>query len=205
MTRAIHCCPNSAPRRIRQINNNNNLVEARLFYPDQPGKKISLLKGEVAAQVAYDVQHFEVDDLQGTHKIINPIAHCTIKTTLLKTSSETYRVTLECTRDALSDDRWLAMMSRVGEMSIEDSDGHSLTMLSISPAMSVNDKTFTAVGTFSRNPEAMIGIANPRAINIQPQPMPALSIGEASKLKWNVATSFKSVTIPIEFKDLPMP
>src|SRR5581483_6995819 len=59
---------------IRGVRTVNHMVESRLSYPDQPGKKIALIRGELSALLAQDVQRYEVDDVLGTApKTTNPL------------------------------------------------------------------------------------------------------------------------------------
>jgi hypothetical protein len=182
------------------------MIEARLQYPDSPGKKISLLRGEVNALLAQDLQRFEVDDVLGTPRQSNPPEHCTVKATVSKRgTSDMYQVILECTRDGLSDDKWTAMQSRVNDITLEDADGHALVPLSIFIATPTSDNSFTGTCLFSRSALGMNIVVRAGGAGVAAPAQPATKSGEPKKLTWNVANSLKSVKIPVEFKDLPMP
>jgi hypothetical protein len=177
-------------------------VDSKLAYPDHPGKKIAVLRGEVTAMIAQNLQRYEVNDVLGTPKVTNPLTHCTVKATVTRAGtglSELYYVMLECTRDGLSDDRWTAMINRMSDVTLEDADGHALVPLQMVPT-AMTDTTFTGRCLFSRNPMGMVLINRPAAPAQQ-----TTKTGEPKKLVWNVATSLKPVTVPILFKDLPMP
>jgi hypothetical protein len=182
----------------------NHLVESRLYYPQNPGKKIAVLRGEVSALLAEDLQRYEVDDILGAApKVINPLPKCTVKTSVTHQGADIYRVTLECTRDGLPDDRWEAMMSRLGDVSLEDADGHALTSLGVGSVLPTSDNSFTGICVFMRSAAGNGLVLRGAAVN--PAVQPAAKVGEAKKLTWNVAAKLKPVTIPVELKDLPMP
>jgi hypothetical protein len=156
--------------------------------------------------IAQNPQRYEVDDVLGTPKVTNPLKNCTVKATVTKfgaAASEMYSVMLECTRDGLSDDKWSAMVNRISDMTLEDADGHALTPLQMLP-MAVTDATFSARCIFSRS-NVMAGAVIINRVGAPAQQPAANKAGEPKKLVWNVATSLKPVTVPILFKDLPMP
>jgi hypothetical protein len=179
----------------------SHTIDSKLSYPDQPGKRIALLRGEVTVMIAQGLQRYEVDDVLGTPKATNPLTHCTVKATVTKSGtgvSNFYSVTIECTRDGLSDEKWTAMINRMSDITLEDADGHALLPLQMIPT-AMTDTTFTGRCIFSRT--AIGGLARGPAFLQQPD----AKIGEPKKLVWNVATNLKPVTVPILFKDLPMP
>jgi hypothetical protein len=184
----------------------NHMVDSRLSYPENPGKKIALLRGDVSALLAQDLQQYVVDDVLGAApKVTNPLEKCTVKATVTRQGVDMYRVMLECTRDGLADDKWDAMMARMNDLSLEDADGHALTPLGIGGAVPTGDNTFTGSCLFSRNPSGFVLMARGAAPAPAPVAGQSAKAGEAKKLVWNVATQLKQVTIPIELKDLPMP
>jgi hypothetical protein len=191
---------------MRAIRSVNHIVESRLSYPANPGKRIAVLRGDVTALLAEDLQQFQVDDVLGAApRVTNPLTKCSVKATVVKQNTEMYRVTMECTRDGLPDDKWQAMMSRMNDLSLEDADGHALTPLGFGGAVPTSDNTFTGTCLFTRSASGMmimargVGAANPAAAQ------PAAKAGEPKRLTWNVATRLRTVTIPVELKDLPMP
>jgi hypothetical protein len=180
-------------RSARQMNHN---VETHLFYPDQPGKKIATLRGEVTVMLAQDMQQFQVDDVLGNPKVTNPLTGCKIDAKVLRQGNDLFRVTIQCTREGLPDDQWSAMLNHMNDMTLEDADGHALASFqtSLSMASGTTDTNFTATSLFSRNSIAAL-----------PANRQLIKTGDAKKLTWNVATSVKPVVIPVTFKDLPMP
>jgi len=184
------------------MNLGNRTVESRLNYPEHAGDKIALLKGEVDVLISGDIQQYVVDDVLGTQKITNPLKNCTVQASVTRNgNSTTYIATVTCNREGLSDDQWSAMVNRSNDITLEDADGHALTTYSRMPMST--DTTFKSTGYFSTNP--MMGAAMIR-VGGGIAPVPAgQKIGEPKKLIWSVATSLKSMKVPVMFKDLPMP
>ncbi len=195
-----------ALRNARAGRQMNHMVESRLSYPDAPGKRIAILRGEVTALLGRDVQQFVMDDVSGTPKTTNPIARCKINATVLKQGTELYRVTLDCTRQGLGDDQWAAIVNRVSDVTLEDADGHPLFPLGGVMLNNSSDSNYTGSCMFSRRQTAMgfgrMGaLPAPGAAPAGAQPL----LGEPKRLTWNIATSLKPVTIHVLFRDLPMP
>ena len=191
--------------RSMTLGQTNRTIETRLSYPEQPGTKIALLKGSVDVQISQDVQQYIVDDVMGTQKITNPLKNCTVQAAVVKQGTY-YRVTIDCTREGLSDEQWLAMMNRASDITLEDADGHPLTALTHMVPLPTSDTTFKTNLLFSNNPNQAMGLLMGKVAAGGAAPaVPAAKIGDPKKLTWNVATSIKSMKIPVEFKDLPMP
>jgi hypothetical protein len=195
LLRADAMAVNSILRNARSM---NHTIESRLSYPENPGKKIAILRGEITVMLAQDVQQYQVDDVLGTPKITNPITGCKIQTNVIRQGTEMFRVTIQCNREGLSEDQWNTMLNRLNDLSLEDADGHALTGYQTSMQMSAGptESNFTATTLFNRN---TIGLG---ALGIARQ---VVKTGEPKRLIWNVATSVKPVVIPVTFKDLPMP
>ena len=182
----------AANRVLRNFRQMNRTIECRLKYPDQPGKSISILRGEVTVMLAQDVQQFEVDDVLGTPKVTNPITGCSIQATVARQGTELFHVTIQCSRQGISDDLLATMASHLSDVTIEDANGHPLTGIQTNSQMT--DTTLTATMLFSKN----LVPGTP----VIPQ---VIKAGDANKLTWNIPTSVKPVVIPVTFKDLPMP
>jgi hypothetical protein len=124
--------------------------------------------------------------------------------------NETYHVAIQCVRDGLDDDQWAALVSRTNTITLEDADGHPLTSYSYILGGSATETTYTTQAYFSRNPAVGVGAIGGLAgglVGGAPAGAAAAptKIGEPKRLTWNVATTLKSVKVPVSFKDLPMP
>jgi hypothetical protein len=184
---------NHVLRNARQLNHN---VETRLTYPDQPGKKIAVLDGEITMMLAEDIHQFQMDDVLGTPKTTDPLTGCKVDATVTRQGTEMFRVNIQCTREGLPDDQWAAMLNHMNDITLEDADGHALTgyQTSLAMATGTTETNFTATALFSRNSLAALGAGRQ-----------LVKTGDPKKLTWNVATSVKPIVVPVSFKDLPMP
>jgi hypothetical protein len=207
---------------LRSFSQNSRTIETHLQYPDQPGKKIAILSGDLNVMVSQDVQQYLVDDVMGSQKITNPLKNCNVTTTCIKQGvSDTYVVTIECTRDGMSDDQWTAMINRTNDVTLEDADGHQLAPLTFALPGQSTETSYTCRAYFSKNsalgmarmPQIMVGGAGGAVGGVAVGGVavaggaaaPAVKIGDPKRLTWNVATSLKTIKVPVELKDLPMP
>ncbi len=170
-------------------------VGTRLTYPDHPGKRIAVLRGNVVVTLAEGVQQFVVDDLMGKMTQSNPVGRCQIKIATQHNNPELYTVVIECTRDGMADEQWQAMQSRVNDITLEDADGHALTPFFFQPTELSNSSTFKGQALFSKN------IYSSQLLNRQVTG----KTGDARRLTWNIPTRLRPVTVPVNFNDLPMP
>jgi hypothetical protein len=212
--------PPAAPNRnaialhlLRGFNQNSRTIESHLQYPEHPGRTIAILSGDLNVMVSQDVQQYIVDNVMGSQKITNPLKNCNVITTCIKQgASDTYVVTIDCTRDGLSDEQWTAMINRTNDVVLEDGDGHPLAPLTFALPGQSTETSYTCRAYFSRNsalgminrPAVIIGGAA-AGVAVGGAAAPATKVGEPKRLTWNVATSLKTIKVPVELKDLPMP
>lgn len=192
---------------LRSARYDPRTAEARLAYPpENPGKRIALLRGEVAVTLGQDVHRLEAENLLATvATITRPLPGCVVRLGLSKPAglAANYSATLQVTRDGMADAQWYAMVNRFNDIVIEDADGRPLTCYSWSLDSPDNgEQTVKGTGMFTRtmfssSPVNRAAAAGPVAV---PQ-----TVGEPARLVWNVVSRFKTVTVPVTFKDLPMP
>src|SRR5438067_2309208 len=97
-------------------------------------------------------------------------------------------------RGGMPDEPWLAMTSRAADIVLEDADGKRMTVNGWSGSGMGEDYKFSAHYTRNRfNPFVGGGPARPQRV------------GEPKKLVWDVPTKIRKVSVPVEFRDLPMP
>ena len=159
-------------------------VEAKLTYPEHPGKRIATLRGDVAVTIAEGVQQFVVDDVLGTPKQTNPINRCNIKVTVTHSGPDFFQVIIECTRDGMLDEQWLAIANRVNDITMEDADGKPLTMSYVTTA-TYSDTSFKSTALFNKN----VFAPQQQLLNRQI----VSRTGDAKRLTWNIATRLKVV------------
>jgi hypothetical protein len=174
------------PHRIQLL---NHQLDFNLTYPDQqPGSKISVLKGSITMLVADEVRLYQVDDVLGTPSATNPLKNAAIVSTVTRQGSD-YRVEIQCTRNGIDQDQWDAMVNCMDDVSLFDSAGHGL--IPVSPigihslGTAAGMENFKASGIFSATSSAKA--AEPR------------------QLRWTIPASIKAQHLAVTFKDLPMP
>jgi hypothetical protein len=186
----------AANRMLHNTRQMARTVEARLNYPEHPGKTIRTLRGDIVVTLAQGVQQFLIDDVLGTPRTTNPLNHCQITAAVTHVAPDMFQVSIECTREGMDDEQWLAMLNRVGDISLEDTDGHALTSMNWTNAgFATSESTFKSTALFSRN------MYNGQLLNRQITG----KTGDAKRLIWNIAARLKPITVPVTFHDLPMP
>jgi hypothetical protein len=181
-------------------------VEARLHYPQQPGRRITTLAGDLSITLAQGAQRLEVDNVTGSPTVTHALPGVSARVGVSPASTGQYDVTIECRRAGLADGQWFAMTARVNDLTVEDAAGRALTPLGGWTADSGNsDVSFKATRTFARQSIANVlanGLAAAGGGNAVAGPAPA---GEPRRVVWTVADRFRIVTVPVAFHDLPMP
>ena len=174
--------------RTRQVKRN---FDAKLAYPQQPGKHIAILRGNFLALAAQDIQDVQFDDVLSKQVITNPLNHCKVLATISRQGADNFRVQIQCWRQGLSDENWYAMIHRTNNLTLQDASGLPLvqTNSSRNTAGSI-DSNFTDIAEFSR---------------VSPRNNKATKAGDPQRLTWKVATSLKPITVPVTFRNLPMP
>jgi hypothetical protein len=158
-------------------------AEAMLSYPAHPGSKIAVLRGEVTLLLGQQYQQYRVDDVLTSRRQTNPIPDCAVKTTIKMSGPGLYSVTLAGS-GGLTRSQWsmsdLQLLDDQGRAipTFSDPHGRSRIRLFVPPS------TFTISSLFFRDGKGLAGV--PRT------------------LIWNVPTSFRTVRIPVTFKDIPM-
>ena len=182
-------------------------AEARLVYPTtRPGRRIAVLRGEVAVTLAQGVQRFEADDVTApTPTVTHPVPGATVRIAVVRQGlgGASYAVTVQATRDGMPDAQWYAMGNRINDAVLEDADGHPLTSYSWSvDSPDGGERTIRATALFSKTSFA-VNLANrPAGVG---QVQASTVTGDPKRFVWNVASRFKTVTVPVTFRDLPMP
>jgi hypothetical protein len=177
----------------------DHTIETRLSYPDHPGTKIAVLRGELQVRVSGDVQQYIVDDVMGTQKVTSPLKNCTAQATCTEQRDALgkYLVTLQAIREGLNDDEWAALVNQMDQITLVDADGHPLNSRNHLINAGNTQSTFKAI--YFSNP------VNGGAGGVVGGAPLGTTSGVPKKLTWNVATSLRTVKVPVELKDLPMP
>ena len=182
---------------MRRAQSMNHSIEFVLAYPqEQAGSKIAILRGNLEAVVAQDLQHYKIEDVLGTPVVSNPLQGADVSVHVVPQGSE-YHVDLKCTRAKLAQDKWNALVNCTGDMTLEDAQGRALTAIrpfgvhSMSEAPGLEfvsgDATFSSGSPYTGTQSTTSKVAGPL------------------RLQWNLPQSLKTINIEATFKDLQMP
>ncbi len=182
--------PRPMPKRLPTApfrrSSNFREIDVELPYPESAGSKIHILRGEVDFIVAQDYAQLQVDDVLGTPRVTKPAIGGGFDVSV-KPQGQNFLITMQCSRDTLTEDQWTAITNCGGELKLEDAAGHPLQTLLPFGMHSMKtlpgDQSFTASGTFARTG----------------------ATGDPARLTWKFPTAFRPVNVPVTFKDLPMP
>jgi hypothetical protein len=200
MPRSMSARLRQSMRNLRQI---NHTIEIHLPYPQEhPGTKISLLSGQITATELGDFKQFEMSDVMGKPAITSPLPDGAVKAAVTRQGAE-FRVEIDCSRQGLSDEQWTAMLNCLGDVTLEDAQGHPLSAVlpvGIHTMTSVaNIGSFRATGSFAAPQIANIG---PGA---QEKRVDHGLTADPQRLIWRFPESAKNVNLPVTLKDIPMP
>lgn len=161
---------------------------ARLAYPDRdPGTRIARLKGHLTFLIQTRSETLDVPDLLTAHNLTRTVAGRRIVLNQVKATGEQYEVQMTIHRDGLSAREWNAMQNPGYAVRVTDKDGNPLAANGWGGSSGVNQLVYT--WTFNRN------VWNGRQNKV----------GEPHRLVWEIPTETREVTVPFEFKDLPIP
>jgi hypothetical protein len=148
------------------------------------GRRIATLRGSVDAAICTDVERLEIADILEARNLTRAIGDVRLTVLEISKKGEQYelRLRLEMTPATASDWSQIPMQ----EIMLVDADGTPLSRRGYSA--NGRNHTYDATILFARDR------ANPDK--------PA---GEPAKLVWDFPTRTKPVSIPFEFKDLPIP
>jgi len=166
-------------------------IDVPLQYPAaDAGKKIARLRGDVKVAVGQNVERFQIDDPLGAMKVSHALPGRGIEVQITKMSDDAFTVKVTLKRGNLPQEQWMAMTNRAFDIALEDADGHRMTTNGWGGGGGGDEFNFT--GQFTRNLMRVNGG--------RPQ-----KTGQPVRLVWDVPTKVKNITVPVEFKDLPMP
>jgi hypothetical protein len=160
---------------------------ARLNYPENAGRQIARLKGSVKFQIQTRSETLEIPDVLTTRNFTKKVANRRVVFKELKKTGEQYEVQLTIHRDGLSDREWNATQNPAYAIRLLDRDGHALNA--------------NGWGSSSGGPTMTYTVNYTRTVwNGQRS-----TVGEPHRLVWEIPTETRDVTVPFEFKNLPIP
>jgi len=166
------------------------LVTAPLTYPDNPGKRITSLRGTAKFVVQIRAETLDFPDVLKARDATRSVAGT--KFTLRrcrKVAGNEYEALLVAHRGAVDDAGWrqLAALVQAGGCRLLDAKGRPLFARGVTDVES-EDTQFQATLRFAReDPE-----------NVQ-------RIGEPARFVLDIPVETRELSCPFEFKDLPMP
>jgi hypothetical protein len=162
---------------------------ARLHYPDPPnaGTRIARLKGNLKFQIQTRSETLEIPEILTARNVTKRIAGRRVVFKELKKTGEQYEVQLTIHRDGLSDREWNATQNPGYSIRLLDRDGHALAA--------------NGWGSSSGGPTMTYTVNYTRTVwNGQRN-----TVGEPHRLVWEIPTETRDVSVPFEFKNLPIP
>lgn len=163
-------------------------ASAMLKYPAKPGKKIARLKGHVTFDVQVKSEMLTIPNLLTAKEVTITAGHYVM--TVHNTTKEgtgsgengNYQVKFTASRDA-SVEGPFNYWELINYIQVQDAQGHALTNLGIGSGR-IEKNTAELTARFQS-----VGKA----------------IGAPATLLWEAITESKELSVPFEFKDLPLP
>jgi len=159
---------------------------AQLHYPDHPGKKIARLRGHAAFVIQTKSEKLQIDNLKTVHDSAHVIGGMPVIIHEIKKNGDNWDLRLTANAGT-TPDAWNQLNQSVqNRLQILDAQGQSLDHRGMGSRGENNKIEFTL--TF--------------AASVRPND--GRSSTEPVKLIWDIPTASKQISLPFEFKDLPM-
>jgi hypothetical protein len=170
------------------------VAEAPLAYPERPGTKIAVLRGEVAVVLAQQTQACVVDDVLGTPRITPAPGAAKVQATITRRGPALYHVEVRANKAGLTDEQFARSVIRLA-----DAAGR--------PLAPITDPTLLGASGGSNQASVWVDgmFTSTGGIPSDSDPIATPAAGEPARLTWTIPTSMKYVVLPVTFKDLPMP
>lgn len=172
---------------------------ARLSYPENAGTKINLLKGSVGIVLQTGYETFEVEDVLNAKNVEKTIGETRFVFKELTRNGERYSLKMSANVDANRGESWnrISMLfynNSGGDLKLYDEQGRSFVPGSRNVNQSNNGLEATV--DFVADPNVRV-----RRRGVQQQSPPA----PPTRLVLKVPTETRTMSIPFEFKDIPIP
>lgn len=162
-------------------------MSARLNYPDNAGKKIARLRGEVKFVLQVQAESLDVPDILTAKNIEKTVAGRQFLIKECKANGENYELQMTVFRGGMSDADWNAIQNPGAAMKLVDKSGRALSMHGWGGSNDGRKMDYT--WNFSR----------------QQWGGEAGKPGEPHRLTWEIPTETRDTVATFEFKDLPLP
>jgi hypothetical protein len=182
-------------------------TEVQMAYPANPGKKIAVIKGNFNIALGQDIGRFEINHLSDKPKVTKPLQGYDIQANLTSSGNE-YEVNLTFNKGSLKEEQWQAMSSRFNEIVVCDASGVQISTngMRTSGSSLAGNSTYQVTLMFARGQGGGAPIPGINNVRIPGGAIVGpVNAGEPESLSWDLPLKVKSISIPVEFHDLPMP
>jgi hypothetical protein len=170
-----------------------SLLESSLTYPEHPGTRIALLKGQFDVLLATGIQQYRVEDVLGAPKVFNSLSNCPVTIKIESKGLSSLRVLLTGESKNLSYEQF-----NKSDIVLVDESGVQLQPI-YEVSSSAPLRKGTQGNTFFINQLFSLDAVRHSTTATMPATTPKVD------LIWSVPTSFRTITVPLLFNDLPMP
>ncbi len=163
-------------------------LTSALTYPKNPGKRIASFKGEVILWALKRSETWEVADFRKARNVSKSVGGVRFTIAKATPGAESLKVEVSATRDGASDERWnlFKTLSLAHTLRACDAKGRALYLMGAGGPR--DERRVAQTCQFSPN-----------------DPNAGVNVGEPVKLIWELPLEIEPMSIPFEFKNLPIP
>ncbi|MGD0540024.1 MAG: hypothetical protein ABSB33_00765 [Tepidisphaeraceae bacterium] len=147
------------------------------------GRKIAKLKGELAFDVQTKSELLELENLSSVHDVTRSAGDNTITIQTFDMERGQYQLHISIGGPAASSGRWDIMQNLTSSLEILDGKDLPLQLISTSSTSSIGGQMSMTLGYFANSP----------------------AVGPPKKLRWEITTETRHMTIPFELDDIDLP
>jgi hypothetical protein len=162
-------------------------LQARLNYPENAGKTIKRVKGNVKFLIQTKSETLDIPDVLTAKNVTKTVANVRIMLKGVKKNGEQYDVSMTIYRDGLNQQDWNAMQYPGYAVQLLDKEGKPLSAHGWGGGGGATELNYN--WNFSRNGWG----------GDETKP------GEPARIVWEIPTETRESVVNFEFKDLPLP
>jgi len=165
--------------------------QVKLAYPQHdPGKRIVSLKGAIDVALQTRFETLEIGEIASARNVSKTGGGVRAVVQELKHNGEQYELTVTIYPDRFAPRDWERVQASLSTSDLRLVDDHGVPFMRSGFSSSGGNDRMEATMQFVKNP--WVNAAG-------------RSMGEPSKLIWNIPTESKEISVPFEFVDLPIP
>jgi hypothetical protein len=171
---------------------------ARLSYPTDMGSKLTTLRGSVGAMLQTKFETIEIGDLMSAQNVQRSAGGVTVTIESVKKNGDRYDLAMKVSREAAINVgvELERMQQSFSDIRLLDANGRPLFRTGFSSS---------GIGAAANGSVQEIAATMSFMAGETPLAGPDRRVSEPSKFVWKIATESKELTIPFEFKDVPLP